>query len=330
MSILIIGLGSIGRRHLRNLLSLEYADISVVSRLGILPDEFSALPVYLSIADAFSSHSFDTAFICTPTSWHICNLEELLTNKVTNIYLEKPVSDTYDKIDHILQLASSYKNKIVVGYDLHFDLGLQKVCELIQDNVIGAIVSVDAIAGQHLSQWRPYEDHRKGISAKKETGGGVMLDLIHEFDYLSWLLGDVYSVACLSANSGELEIETEEVAEVLLKFSGGTIGTVHLDYFQQSLIRNCLFTGTKGSIFLDLANKKVTWVNENGDQADFNYTGFERNDRFKAIVKTFLENDNDDRRLTSLQDGLKSLQIVLAAKKSASQNCFIKLSEFTA
>jgi predicted dehydrogenase len=324
--ILIIGFGSIGKRHLRNVLSLGYNDVSVVSRSKINEEEFPSVKFYQTIEVAFQNIFFDTAFICTPTSLHISNLLELLKYKVNNIYVEKPISNSYEKIEEVLSFASSYKNNIVVGYDLHFDLGLQKVKELFSQNIIGKIVSANAFVGQHLSQWRPHEDHRKGMSAKQETGGGVLLDLIHEFDYLHWLSGDIDYVACDHINTNELQIETEESANVLLKFVSGASAAIHLDYLQKKIIRNCIFTGTKGTIILDLVKRKVNWIDENETENEFDYSHTERNDRFISIAKSFLENESD-KKLTNFDNGLKSLQIVLAAKRSFEEKRFVKISE---
>jgi len=325
LKILLIGAGSIGKRHLYNLIALGYNDISVVTR-SALPDDLRLLPIYKTVAEALTKNLFDTAFICTPTSLHITSLIELLQNKVENIYIEKPLSNSIGNVDGAVKAASTYQNNIVVGYDLHFDPGIQKVRELLRQNIFGKIVSINAFVGQYLPHWRPYEDHRKGMSARKETGGGVLLDIVHEFDYLCWLNGHVETVAGFYTNSGALEIETEEVAEVLLKFKNGSIGSVHLDYLQPSLVRHFIITGTLGSITCNLAEKKLHWSTIDNNSGEFTYTAFERNDRFKEIVRTFLENKTDS-RLTSLQNALQSLYIVEAAKYASDNSCMVKLEQ---
>ncbi len=327
MKILLIGLGSIGKRHLDNLLAIGYTDITVVSRSYELPVEFTKCKKYTTTGEALLNHQFDTAFICNPTSLHIPDLLLLLKNQVKNIYIEKPLSNSTEHLNDVLQLANAYSSNIVVGYDLHFDPGTQKIKELLHQNSIGKIISANAFVGQHLSQWRPYEDYRKGMSAKKETGGGVMLDLIHEVDYLYWLLGSVESVACNYINTGELEIETEEAAEMLLKFSNGAMATVHLDYWQPQLKRYCTFTGTRGTIHWDLAEQRITVTDMQKKQEEFSYQSFNRNDRFVCIVKTFLECSNDE-RLTKLPEAIHSLKIILAAKHAAENNCVVKLGEW--
>jgi predicted dehydrogenase len=315
MNILLIGLGSIGTRHANNLLSLGYKNISIVSHSEQLPQAFSTCMHFRNLEDALQHQTYDATIICTATAQHASQLIQLLKHKIKLIYVEKPVSNSLENIETVKQLTDSYTNKIVVGFDLHFDPGMQKTKELLQSNAIGKIISVHAFVGQHLPQWRPYEDHRKGMSAKKETGGGVLLDLIHEFEYLHRLFGDIDEIKCYATNTGVLEIETEESADVLLKFKNGITGTVHLDYWQQQLIRSAIITGTEGTITWNPAEKFVLYTSKQGTEK-FSFARAERNDRFLTAMKNFLE-EKDDERLSTLQDGIKSLEIVLAAKRSA-------------
>ena len=315
MNILVVALGSIGQRHLKNILSLGYKNISVVTRKDI-SSIYPMVEIYKSLEDALNTKTFDTAIICSPTSFHLNALIPLLQKKTKNIYLEKPVSHNLKDIDKVLDLVDSYDNRIVIGYDLHFDPGLMKVRELIDSDVIGNIVSVNAFVGQYLPDWRPYEDYRKGMSARKETGGGVMLDLIHEFDYISWLFGKTKRIVCFYGNTGSLEIETEDNSNVLFEFESGVSGTLHLDYLQQVLRRDCIITGSKGTIVLDLAKSNVSWINETKERNEFNYSDYERNDRFVEIMKVFLS-QKEDARLTPFREGLRSLINVVRAKEAS-------------
>lgn len=327
MKILLVGFGSIGKRHLRNILSLGYNNISVVSRAGHLSDEFEQLSVFMTVDEAIADIHFDAAIICVPTAYHIPTILTLLHAGIKNIYLEKPVSHNYQNIETVQNLIQKNKANVIIGYDLHYDLGLQKVKELIALNTIGTIVSVNAQVGQYLPDWRPQEDYTKGMSAKIETGGGVMLDLVHEFDYLYWLLGEVKTIASFNKNSGALKIETEDIAEVLLQFKNGVIGTIHLDYLQQQLVRNCMITGSEGSVFWNLASSKVKWILKDKTEHEFDYSGFERNDRFVNIIRDFLQSSSGN-KLTHFKDGLMSLKMVLAAKYSSAKNVFVELDTF--
>ncbi len=327
MNILIIGIGSIGRRHLKNCLVLGYDNIDLVSQSGNIPDEFSFLKRYASVKDATNSNSYDFAILCTPTAYHICDLIYLLEKKIPNIYVEKPISHTLSHINKAIFLSQQFNSRVVVGYDLHFESGLQKVKEILDSNLIGKVVSINSKVGQYLPDWRPFQDYRKGMSASIKDGGGVMLDLVHEFDYLYWLLGEVKYIAALYDHSGTLEIETEDVAEVLLQFNNGVLGTIHLDYLQQKLVRDCLITGSNGSILWDLTTSSVKWINNNKEEFEFSYSGFARNDRFLLILDAFLKPNMPDKRLTTLEDGIESLKMVLAAKKSSETKTFISLDQ---
>jgi predicted dehydrogenase len=223
-------------------------------------------------------------------------------------------------------LAESYPCKVVVGFDMHFDPGLMKVKELISEKIIGDFVSINATVGQYLPDWRPAEDYRTGMSARKETGGGVMLDLVHEFDYVRRICGPVQRLAAFYKNSGALQIETEDVAEIILGFQNGAVGSIHLDYLQPLLVRNCLVTGKSGSITWNLANNNVCWIGADKQIHAFDYAGFQRNQRFIDIMSAFM-NDAPDERLTTLQQGIESLQLVLAAKISADEQRFISPGE---
>ncbi|MGI8952813.1 MAG: Gfo/Idh/MocA family protein [Chitinophagaceae bacterium] len=326
MNILLIGFGSIGSRHLKNILALGYKNVAVVSSTKKLPEEISSLKAYKNIKEAVSSSKFDAAIVCTPTAQHISNVIELLQHNIKNIYLEKPISNNYNKISDVLQVMQEKNARIIVGYDLRFDPGLQKLKELITRKIVGKPISINAIVGQYLPDWRPHQDYTKSMSAKIETGGGVMLDLIHEFDYLYWLIGDVKTIAAQYIHSNSLNIETEDAAEVLLKFENNVIGTIHLDYLQPALVRHCMITCTNGSIFWDTNLSEVKCINQNKETFYFSYKDFKRNDRFIQIVKTFLE-DKKDERLTTFNEGLKSLKMVLAAKQSSEQQKFIQLNQ---
>jgi predicted dehydrogenase len=327
LKILLVGLGSIGKRHLRNIISIGYNEIDIVSRSGILPEEFAALTVHKTVEEAVEQNKYDAAVLCVPTAQHLPAFKELVLAEIPLIYLEKPVSHSYEGIDEIVQLLEQNRNKVVVGFDMHYDLGLLKVKELLDSGTIGKLVSANAQVGQYLPDWRPHEDYSKGMSAKRETGGGVMLDLVHEFDYLHWLVGDAKTIASFNKNSGALQIETEDIAEVMVRFTNGVLGTIHLDYLQQKLVRNCLFTGSEGSIIWNLAESKVSWIGRNKEEQIFTYKEHERNDRFIAIMKAFLNNE-DDNRLTSFNNGLASLKMVLAAKYSSDHSIFVQMDKF--
>lgn len=316
-------MGSIGARHVSNLLSLGVECISLVTKRSDFPENWPRLEVFEKLDSALAARRFSHALICTPTSQHKEELEALIKAGVDNIYLEKPIGHSIDGFEELAQKRGE-NQKIIVGYDLRFDPGLNFVRELITSGRFGRILSANAFVGQYLPDWRPYEDYRKGSSALKAKGGGVLLDLVHEFDYLYWLLGRATSVGAFYQQNPELDIETEDLADVLIKFESGATATVHLDYHQRILERFCLITGTQGTIRWDLAQRKVKWVDSSGQVGETDFGDSERNDRFMSILTAFLS-DVDDGRMATFEDGIASLKMVLAAKKSSESHTFVTL-----
>jgi predicted dehydrogenase len=325
--ILVIGIGSIGKRHINNLISLGYNNIVLVSRSGNVGEALKHFPCYNNTEIAIQNHQITHAVVCTPTSKHLVDLTILVENNIQNIYLEKPVSHNFVGIDELISVSKNFK-RFVVGFDLHFDPGLNKVRQLISDKNIGNILSANAFVGQYLPDWRPHEDHRKGMSASIERGGGVLLDLVHEFDYIRWFFGTPTHLASLVQHNKSLEIETEDLADVLIAFENNCTATIHLDYHQKKLVRNCIITGTNGTIKWDLSASQVNWIDNNKQEHNFSYKDFERNDRYVSIIKAFMNENEFDDRLVNLDDALVSLKMVIATKKSAQTNSFIDLKNF--
>lgn len=326
--ILIIGLGSIGQRHLRNLISLGYKDICLVRRNANVLKGFSKLKVFKSIFEACKNEDFNTAIITTPTANHFKDFLDISNYNIQNIYIEKPVTHSVEESLKINEIATQFSLNVVVGYDLHFDLGLLKVKELLHENTIGKICSFQVEVGQYLPDWRPNEDYREGMSAKKTLGGGVMLDLIHEFDYTNWLFGPIKSVFGKNKQISNLEIETEDISINIIETQQGVLGTISLDYLQKELSRTCKIIGDQGTIIWNYKESKVLWMTHNNIVwQEFIFTHIERNDRFVSIIKAFMDSsfNNLDERLSTVNNSIESLKMVVCAKKSNKENKFLEL-----
>ena len=326
MKILLTGTGSIGKRHLANLQVLGYKDITIVNRSGKLPQGITGLAVFTSLEQALQADHFDTAIVCTPTANHVTDILQLLRAGVQHIYAEKPISHNWQHIELLQHLVQQNSAHIFIGYDLHFDPGIQKLKEWLSAESIGRPVAIQATVGQYLPDWRPQEDYTKGTSARTVTGGGVLLDLVHEFDYVYRLMGPVRTIAAVYNHTGALQIETEDIADVLLQFESGATGSIHVDYLQPNLVRNCRITGTAGSIYWDMASQQLILTALDKKETVFSYQGFERNQRFLQIIQAFLSGKTDT-RLTTLEKGLVSLQMVLAAKYSSQHQVFVQMNE---
>jgi predicted dehydrogenase len=260
----------------------------------------------------------NVAVISTPTAYHL-QVAIPAAKAGCNLFIEKPLSHSWDGVEELCSLIHAQRLVALVGFDLRFDPGLCKTKLLIDQGCIGRVVAIQAQVGQYLPDWHPSEDYRKGASSQVKTGGGVILDLIHELDYVSWLIGPVSSVACFADRVSSLEIETEDTAAILLRFENGVIGTVHVDYIQRVPSRTCRVIGEVGTILWDYFAKKVCWFETGkGTWQEFEYPEYERNDRFLAEMQHFLAClRGEERPKADVLRGSEVLKLALRAKESA-------------
>lgn len=324
--ILIAGLGSIGLRHLNNLLLLGEKDILLLRTRNEPVKEAPDLPVFTNLQDALNQKP-DAVIVSNPTSHHM-DVALQAAKAGCHLFVEKPLSHTWENVNELLAAAKEKGLIGMVGFDMHFDPGLQKVRQLIKDGTIGHITAIQAQVGQYLPDWHPWEDYRKGVSAQVETGGGVILDLIHEIDYVTWLMGEAKEVVSMNGHVSSLDIETEDTASILIRFQNNVISTINLDYIQRTLSRSCRIVGEEGTITWDLMNQKVSWyLAEDKAWHDFSYAGFQRNDRFLAEMKHFLDClQGKSEPEVNLESGSRSLKIALAAKESGKTGKVVVLS----
>ncbi len=330
MKIAVIGCGSIGKRHIRNLLSLQAHYIvaydkdagrlsEVNADFGI--ETFDSLPAILS-------HRPDAVLVCTPNSLHVSIAHEA-AQIGSHLFIEKPLSHNLNGVDQLLAEVNKQKITTMVGCNFKFQPSFIKMKTILESGVLGKVLSARCQFGQYLPDWHPWEDYRTGYSARSDLGGGILLDS-HEFDYMQWFLGDVAEVFCMSGKVSDLEIDTEDTAEVLLKFQSGVIGEIHLDYTQRAYQRNYEFFGENGTLKWDFNDRNVRLylASENKWEVFVEPTNYDLNAMYKEQMKHFLDSIvNKKETITDILSGLKTLKLIMAAKASAKDGKMIKLEE---
>jgi predicted dehydrogenase len=323
MKFLVIGCGSIGQRHIHNLLSLKAGEILVVDidehRLDQVARE-SSVKAFKDLATAWKQKP-DAAFITTPTNLHP-PIAVAAAHHGCHLFIEKPLAQTLDGVDELLDLVRDKSLVTLVGCNMRFHPSLRRIKTVLEELVIGPVVAAQAQFGQYLPDWHPQEDYRQGYSARKSLGGGIILDAIHELDYMRWLLGEVREVFCYASHLTRLEIDTEDVAAILLQFSSGTVGEVHLDYIQRSYHRSCQIIGEEGTITWDYDTGQVKmYLASNRSWTVFNQPpDFEPNQMYLDELRHFLRClRREEASMLDVFEAKQVLKIALAAKESASQ-----------
>jgi len=328
MKILIAGLGSIGRRHFRNLIALGEKDIALLRshHATLSDDELAGYPVETNLNDALKKHKPDAVIISNPTALHL-DIAIPCANAGCSILIEKPISNSLDQIDQLESALGQGGGRLLVGFQFRFHPTLQKAAQLLKENSIGKPLSFHIQWGEYLPNWHPWEDFKQGYAARSDLGGGVILTLTHPLDYLRMMLGDVDSLWAFTSASN-LGLEVEDAAEIGLKMKSGAIGSVHLDYNQQPPSHRWEIVGSKGT---------MRWDNASGDLDVFSAekkdwiiyhppAGFERNVMFTEEMKHFISIvQKKEVPICTLDDGKQALRLALAAHESERKGTLVKL-----
>lgn len=330
MRILICGLGSIGQRHIRNLLALG-ADDFVLYRTGkgALPDdEFQHFPGETDLTLALDRWAPDAVVVANPTSLHL-EVAVAAAEAGSHILLEKPISHSLARVGELRQLVKSNKVNVLVGYQFRFHKGFRRIKALIERHAIGQIFEIRAMWGEYLPDWHPWEDYRQSYSARRKLGGGVVLTLSHPFDYLHWMFGPVRAVTAEAKVSGELDLDVEDSADIDLEFSSGLAAKVHLDYLQKPGIHRLALTGDQGAISWDSQRGRVLLSNAEGERSfPAESPPDPRNQMFLDEAAHFMEVVRGEAApICTFEDGIHALEIALAAYRSSDERRKVLLSE---
>jgi len=321
--ILIVGLGSIGKRHLRLARSLlPNSDIRVLRhKASCEVPEFSNGCLYsLKEAIAFAPQ---IAAIASPAPFHI-STAQVLAETGAHLLIEKPLSDSLNGVTHLLATCRNKRTVLSTGYNLRFLPSLQRFHDLLCKGVIGKTLSFRCEIGQYLPSWRPECDYRKGVSARRELGGGALLELSHEIDYLRWIFGEVEWVAATLCRQSNLEIDVEDTAHLTLSFLSTTkghelIGTVNLDFVRHDSTRSCTAIGEEGSLRWNGLSGEVELFKRGAPAwlQIFNHP-HQRDDSFLAEWQNLIECVAEQKTaMVTGEDGLRVLEIIEAARRSS-------------
>ena len=317
-----------GQRHCKNLLDKSNAEIFLSTKHNIKNFKNNKRIQNLPSLEKCLKNQPEIGFVCNTSNLHVQTAIKLAKNRC-HLLIEKPLSNSLKNITTLLSLVE--KNKIItlMGFNLRFHPCLIKVKQLLAKNKIGRVIYVDAENGSYLPDWHPKEDYRKSYSSQKTLGGGVVLTCLHEIDYLYWLFGNVKEVSAITGKFSDLEIESEDLSSISLRFKNNIIAEVHLDFFQRPTQRTCKIVGTNGTLFCDFDRNIVSLyeLNKKKWKEIMNLKNYNINDVYVEEIKQLLKCVRTQKKsVNDIDQGLKILKIGLAILKSAKSRKIVNVT----
>lgn len=321
--ILIVGHGSIGKRHLRLARALlPRADIQVLRHQETMSIPDCATGCFSNMEQAIS-FAPQIAVIANPATYHMSTAQSL-ADVGTHLLVEKPLAASLDGCPQLLKTCRQQKLVLLTGYNLRFLPSLQRFRDLLVENAVGRVLSVRCEIGQYLPSWRPDADYRQGVSARQEFGGGALLELSHELDYLMWIFGEVAWVKATLSMQSCLEIDVEDTAHLILGFApdeddNQLIGVVNMDFVRHDTTRLCMAIGENGTLRWNGVTGVVEQYAAGGKEwRELFGHQHQTDDSYLAEWRHFLNCvSGKEAPLIPGEDGLKVLQIIEAARQAS-------------
>lgn len=326
--ILIVGYGNIGKRH-SDIIKGLYPEIAIAV---LRQSECNSIEnCFVSIDEAIEFNP-NMAIIANPSSLHI-DIAMVLAKNSIHLLIEKPISNCTSNIQDLIDICVKKKVELKVAYNLRFLPCLQLFRNLIKQGKVGKVKTIQATVGQYLPDWRPKSDYRATVSAQKKLGGGVLLELSHEIDYIQWIFGKVKCVTAIVSRQSDLDIDVDDTASLLMEIDGpmenkSIIASLNMDFIRHDTTRNCYAIGDKGTLSWDGVNGMVQYCPVESNSFEVLYSNqMNRNYTYEQEIQAFIEliAGKDNTLQTSGVEGLRVVEVVEAARKSYSEKIFVNI-----
>lgn len=327
MKFLVIGLGSIGKRHIMNMISLGISQDDIA---GIDPREdrrnetkrkFGITRLYPEL-DEVGSDTFacDAALICSPTSLHMKQAIRLAKEGI-HLLIEKPLSNNLEGIHELSKLIEKNSIKVLVAYIFRFAPSVKKLKVALDSGVVGRPLYARGEFSEYLPDWHPWEDYRTFYMAQKTMGGGSILDQTHIIDLAHYLFGDIEQVYCVNGRFSDLEVQSDDMAEIMARFKSGLNMSIHMDMFGRSHRKDMEIKGTQGNIiwnFYDYSVKVYHGQEKRWESWTFNK---DPNEMYICEMQHFLDCiENNEEPMVPLEQGVHTMKVVLSCGASSRTN----------
>ena len=327
MKAVIVGYGSIGKRHSRNISKFKNIQCFVVTNRKRVKFPSKNFQKFSSLDKCLKLNP-DIGLVTNESHVHMKTAIKL-ANAGCHVFVEKPLSHNNLEIKKLLKIVNKKNLVTLIGCNFRFHPCLIKIKKLISSKEIGRIIFVQAEHGSFLPDWHPSEDYKTSYAARKELGGGIVLTSIHEIDYLFWLLGNVKEVYSVTGKFSDLDMNADDLSSTVLRFKNNVIGLYFSLYFLTMPYSSITKYGTKGTITWDSRTNVVKLFNNKTQRwkeimklknFDFNSTYIDEIIHFLECVKKNKKTTND------LKEGVLVQNIALTILQSSKNKKMVRLT----
>jgi predicted dehydrogenase len=330
--IVVVGTGSAGRRHAKNLRQLGAEVFCVDPREDRRAQAARELPglagTYASLAEAMEGTArFDGGVIASPPSAHVEQAMALMERGMP-LLLEKPIAPDLASALKLEQAARTSQAPVLLGYTYRWWPPLLEMKRRVAEGAVGPVRHARFVMSAHLADWHPWEPYQDFFMARRELGGGALLDESHFLDLMIWCFGMPESLTGRVERLSALEITTDDNVDLIAAYPDGLRVTIHLDLFGRPHEKVVTVVGEQGTLQCAFAPDAVRWSSTAGGGWQEQPFSCERNDMFLAEAKEFLSLTKGPAGGTpscTIEDGIRVLQCVEAARLSTQEERTVRV-----
>ncbi|MDP7260351.1 MAG: Gfo/Idh/MocA family oxidoreductase [archaeon] len=309
MKLIFFGLGSIGERQAR-LLQDNFEHELYAFRSGKNSEKNKLGIKEVHTLEEIEKINPDVAFITNPTKLHISTALQC-ADQGMSLFIEKPLSSSKEDVQKLMDTANSKKLSLYVAYCMRFHPVIKWLKEHLKNN---KPLHTSVMVSSYLPNWREGIDHLTHYSAIKESGGGVLLELSHELDYLYYLFGTPTLIEAVSSKAGSVTTDAEDFADILLSFSGNLNCNLHMNFLSRLDRREMILDFEDHTVVANLAESKVTILSDG--EAELKKFAFERDDMYLEQLNYFFDNLNNPEIMNGPDESSKFLNTLMEIKEA--------------
>ena len=328
MKVAILGLGSIGRRHLQNFKTVGVDALTAYDASAAQRDSAAAqFPFARVVASPEAAvDGVDGVAICTPPDSHLA-LGRLAADRRAHVMIEKPLTQSADGVEAWLHDCDAKGLRVLTAYNWRYWPPMLLAERLLKEGRIGALRAARTEYAYHLPHHRyPGRDYRQFYMAKAAQGGGCLLDESHAIDYMRWLCGDIVEVSAVVDRVSSLEIETDDIADLTVRFESGAIGNIHMNLFAWNMHSHFELLGEEGVIQWRRMENEVRLFDPKANRWEVYPSAGQLNDMYVEEARHFVACVRGEAApRCDGWDGLRTMRVIDAARRASAEQRWVKV-----